>query len=219
MRIFPSGFITCRWANKFRAVTSMDVCACFILLSGPEVLIASSSMPMRQRPPCQMHAAIAMPMPCEAGFAVHRATTRQLRNDGCGQIVSSCNHMLAFFCHVWHVGCVEVCVRLACCGVLLAHRLRLRYEATRYSSSTFLPAPNMESYYLPWYCSGLHADPRTHALLLTPSALHTKGRARQAFSLGHIVMRGARFAAFAGACVRVELVTLCRPAWKNRIDA
>jgi hypothetical protein len=61
--------------------------------------------------------------------------------------------MLAFFCHVWHVGCVEVCVRLGVwcvvsCSALLAHRWR--YEATRYSSSTFLPAPNMESYYLPW---------------------------------------------------------------------
>jgi hypothetical protein len=56
--------------------------------------------------------------------------------------------------------------------------------------------------------SSLHAAP-THPRTTSPTiALHTKGRARQAFLLGHNRDARRQVAAFAGARVRVELVTL-----------
>jgi hypothetical protein len=118
---------------------------------------------------------------------------------------NACNHMLAFFCHVWHVGCVEVCVCVCAtsvCGVLAR---RLRYEGY-----TLQYLPSSPEYGVLGICpeSSLHAAP-THPRTTSPTiSLHTKGRARQAFLLGHDRDARRQVAAFAGACVGVELVTL-----------
>ena len=145
-----------------------------------------ASMPMRQlvavsdaSPPCPARA---------DRFAVHRrSNTRLLRNDGCGQIVMPAIICFAFFCHVWHVGCVKVCV----CdfGVWCP---RSSFAVRRLHATVVVPSfqPRIWSLTICPGCSSLHA---ARARTTSPTiALHTKGRARQAFSLGHIVMRGAR---------------------------
>ena len=77
------------------------------------------------------------------------------------------------------------------CGVLARSPFAFTVRGcTRYSSSTFLPAPSME-YYLPWkvVCT---PHPRTHYFSHHRSPHPRQGKI--GLSLGHIVMRGAAFA-------------------------
>lgn len=131
-------------------------------------------------------------MPCEGGFAVHGATTRQLRNDG---LRSDCEP--AIIClHSFVTSGTSAVWRCACdlgCGVWCPALLcSLTVGGTRLHATVVVPSfqPRIWSLTICPGCSSLHA---ARARTTSPTiALHTKGRARQAFSLGHIVMRGAR---------------------------